>query len=379
MTCNLNTGLAFLTLRCAAGMLLFGSMACDSAHDSQSAGADARVGADANTPGAADAQGTAGADAQGPVAPSAEFCSNAYQAGAQVFALGAQHPNEISGLLMSRKNPGVMWVHDDGGNAATLYALNMSGTILGSLELSTPLLYPPYPANAASFSFNNDWEDSAIGACGDDECLYVGDIGDNSAAKQNGNANFHYNIYKIVEPAVDANTPFGSITTDEWSGHAFRYPDGAHNAEALTVTPGGLLYIFSKEESGARSDVFRFAPLENIANRAFTATPQVLSFEGSLPMPVGPLGQVTGGSMHRDGQHVALRTYQDLFEYKIGSNNSWGNATREVTTPQLSYPIQSPQGEAVAYHPTTGHLFTISENPSQGLFTTAALHEFACQ
>lgn len=368
---------AFLP-RCAfVGLFLCNGAACDSAALDSGTTADARTSALADASVSdADATMKATADAQVPVA---SFCDNGYQAGAQVFALGPQHPTEISGLLISRKNPGVLWVHDDGGNPAKIYALNMSGTILGSLELATPAAYPPHPANSGDFQFNNDWEDSAIGPCGDDECLYIADFGDNSANKQDGNANFHYTIYKIVEPDVDANTPFAAITSNEWSGHAFRYPDGSHNAEALAVSSSGVLYIFTKEESGARSDVFRFAPLEEIADREFTTAPQVLSFEGSLEMPIGPLGQVTGASMHRNGERVALRTYQDLFEYQIGSDNSWGNATRDVTTPQLSYPNESPQGEAVAYHPTTGHLFTISENPSQGLLLTASLHEFSCQ
>ncbi|MEK9751464.1 MAG: hypothetical protein VW236_07935 [Flavobacteriaceae bacterium] len=33
---------------------------------------------------------------------------------------------EISGLVVSRKNPGVFWVHNDSGDAPVLYALDQS-------------------------------------------------------------------------------------------------------------------------------------------------------------------------------------------------------------------------------------------------------------
>src|SRR5688500_7126733 len=48
-------------------------------------------------------------------------------------ALGrVQAPNltEISGVAMSKKNPGVLWVHNDSGHAAELFALAEDGHTL---------------------------------------------------------------------------------------------------------------------------------------------------------------------------------------------------------------------------------------------------------
>ena len=39
--------------------------------------------------------------------------------------------NEASGIVASRKNPGVLWTHNDSGNDAKIYAISTSGETLG--------------------------------------------------------------------------------------------------------------------------------------------------------------------------------------------------------------------------------------------------------
>ena len=46
---------------------------------------------------------------------------------------------EASGLVASRKNPGVLWTHNDAGNSNRLYALNSQGRTLGSYSLRSEL------------------------------------------------------------------------------------------------------------------------------------------------------------------------------------------------------------------------------------------------
>ena len=43
--------------------------------------------------------------------------------------------DEISGIVVSRQNPGVLWVHEDSGNPAVLTALDTSGRTLATLTL----------------------------------------------------------------------------------------------------------------------------------------------------------------------------------------------------------------------------------------------------
>ena len=68
---------------------------------------------------------------------------------------------EASGIVKSRRHPGVFWVHNDSGNAPLLFAIRADGRIIRQFRLEVP---------------NIDWEDIAINAQGH---LYIGDIGNN--------------------------------------------------------------------------------------------------------------------------------------------------------------------------------------------------------
>ncbi len=68
---------------------------------------------------------------------------------------------EASGMVASRRHPGIFWVHNDSGNLPSLFAVKRDGTLVREYLVRVP---------------NIDWEDIAID---DDGYLYVGDIGNN--------------------------------------------------------------------------------------------------------------------------------------------------------------------------------------------------------
>ena len=71
---------------------------------------------------------------------------------------------EASGIVKSRRYPGIFWVHNDSGNPPLLFAIKGDGAILNAFPVNVP---------------NIDWEDIAIDDHGH---LYVGDIGNNTGA-----------------------------------------------------------------------------------------------------------------------------------------------------------------------------------------------------
>ena len=75
--------------------------------------------------------------------------------------------NEASGLAASRRNPGVLWIHDDGG-PATLFAVTREGKKIGALHLRGVK--------------NEDWEDIAAGELDSRAVLLVAATGDNKAS-----------------------------------------------------------------------------------------------------------------------------------------------------------------------------------------------------
>src|SRR5689334_17403420 len=68
---------------------------------------------------------------------------------------------EASGIVKSRRFPGIFWVHNDSGNLPLLFAVRSDGRIVRQFRLAVP---------------NIDWEDITID---DQGHLYLGDIGNN--------------------------------------------------------------------------------------------------------------------------------------------------------------------------------------------------------
>jgi hypothetical protein len=98
---------------------------------------------------------------------------------------------EASGIVASPTTPGLLWLHNDSGDDAQLYAVATDGPFLGTVML---------PGVTAI-----DLEDLAAGPCpdGSGACLWVADVGDND------NTRATVAVYAAAEPAVDITTVFG--------------------------------------------------------------------------------------------------------------------------------------------------------------------------
>ena len=57
------------------------------------------------------------------------------QMGRQVGIIEANRINEVSGIVASRKNKGVLWVHNDSGDPSILYAIKHNGELLGTYRI----------------------------------------------------------------------------------------------------------------------------------------------------------------------------------------------------------------------------------------------------
>jgi hypothetical protein len=217
---------------------------------------------------------------------------------------------ELSGLVRSRTQRDLLWSHDDSGAGPELYGLRADGRVAAH----------PRVTGAEAV----DWEDIATGpGAGGGALLYVGDIGDNAAARPT------IDVYRVAEPKV------GDTTTAPAARLSLRYPDRPHDAEALLVDPiRGDLVIVTKFIGGARA--YRTSARAPAGTSTLTAGPSVgLSF-------------VTAGDVSSDGRIVVLRGYD-----RVGI---WARRGRERLTTTLGRaPCVSPtsligegQGEAIA-------------------------------
>jgi hypothetical protein len=220
---------------------------------------------------------------------------------------------EGSGLAASRRTPGRFWSHNDSGEPV-LFALDGTGRVTGRLSISGAAV--------------EDWEAVAVGPCPSGSCIYVADIGDNDAERK------RITVYRIAEPAEAS----GSAKVDDVF-HA-TYPDGAHDAESLLVTPEGRLLIVTKGDTGPVS-LYRFP------SELRSGTTLRLERVGE-PRDLRSLQEdrITDGALSPDGQWIVLRSTQALTFYRAADllAGNWREAGRVALAS-----VGEPQGEGVTF------------------------------
>jgi hypothetical protein len=233
---------------------------------------------------------------------------------------------ELSGLASSRRNPGIVWAHNDSGDTARLFAIDVNGVTVTQLKLDG--------AQAV------DWEDMAIGPGPDGRStLFVADTGDNFRARP------EITIYRAIEPLV---TPGDDMTATSESLD-FTLPGGPRDIEALLRDPlSNRLYLVAKEAKG-------LSPIFSADALAPSGTKTEMEEVGSVK-----LGPVTAGDISFDGTRVALRTPTVVAEWIRDRNESIESALQRPPTRVLSVP--DPNGEALAYSMDVSILLS-SEGP----------------
>ncbi len=223
---------------------------------------------------------------------------------------------ELSGLVLSRSQPGVLWTHNDSGDRPRVFALRADGTVLADLDV---------PGAQAQ-----DWEDIAIRG----HELYLGDIGDNARRRPT------VDVYRVAEPHVPA-----AGTTAPATRLRLRYPDGAHDAETLLVDPrSGAIVIVTKELDG-RSGVY-------------VARGSRLRLAARIDLGLGSLA--TGGDVSADGRVIAIRTYGSVFVWRRAPGTSLATALRGKPCVSPT-PLREGQGEALALTRDGRAFFTVPE------------------
>jgi len=210
---------------------------------------------------------------------------------------------ESSGLAVSVRNPGLLWSHNDSGNAAVLFALDATGTVRGRVRV--PIL-------------TRDWEDISAARCPLGNCLYIADIGDNQLRRQ------QVQIYRVPEPAP------GDPETAPPEVFNASYADGPHNAEAMFVVDTDA-FIITRDRLGG---VYRATmPSSGGGELTFRRVAEL------------GLAAVTDAEASRDGKSVVVRTSHEAVFYRTA------DLMRGMSAPYFRVGIdglREPQGEGVA-------------------------------
>ncbi len=237
--------------------------------------------------------------------------------------------NEASGIAASRKNIGVLWIHNDSGDSARIFAINTHGKNLGI-----------YHIDGAT---NRDWEDIEVGPGPDEgkEYIYISETGDNFAQYDT-----KY-IYRVPEPKVDSNQAPVYETLKSCEVISFKYPDGPRDAEALIVDPLTKdIYVVSKREKNV--------------NVYLLSYPQSLTDTITIKyMLTLPFTMIVAGDISYNGEEILLKTYDSVYYWKRNAGQSVAEAftNKYYTMPYMT----EPQGEAICWSYNADGYYTTSE------------------
>jgi hypothetical protein len=246
---------------------------------------------------------------------------------------------EASGIAASRKRDDVLWLHNDSGDEARLFAVDTAGRLLAEVRIQ----------NATHV----DWEDMASARINGVARLYIGDVGDNRGSRT------HITVYRIDEPIISPDWR-DTVLSVQAERMALQYPDGPRDCEALFVDPRNeMIYLISKtgdEVSGVYSLPWQTSD-----------APLLLERVGDLRIPAvfSPLRLITAADLSADASRLIIRTYFALFEYRGAADPLALLALPPYSIPSL--PGQ-PQAEAACYSRDGRAIWLASEGLRQPVY-----------
>lgn len=217
---------------------------------------------------------------------------------------------ETSGLTVGRRNPNMLWTHNDSGNRPEIFAITPDGKVRSRVLIEGAAL--------------TDWEDMEAGACGSDHCLYIGDIGDNAGTRKT------VRIYEVVEPLIPAGRARVARMFEA------TYADGAQDAESFFRLPSGDIYVVTKGRQKAVK-LYRWS-VSGANGRGSLQLVRELA-----PKATNELDRVTAATTSPNGELVAIRSYRTLWIYRTADLLGSG-------APVITYPLaglREKQGEAL--------------------------------
>ncbi|MCP4503239.1 MAG: hypothetical protein GY822_25155 [Deltaproteobacteria bacterium] len=277
---------------------------------------------------------------------------------------------ETSGIVPSLKDPTLLWMHNDSGDASRIYAVD----VLGRSRLRV--------------SFENanfvDVEDIAAGPCPDQSgpCLFIADTGDNQHDRTNAA------IFIIPEPTVppwiegesSVDVVEERLVSEYWR-IPISFPNGeAVDVEALVALPNGEGVGLFEKVDGPQARVFQLqAPFLDDDNKAPTER-RVLSHVATVVSPGLAALQygrmITAADLHPTTDELVVRTYTGIFLFTLPQKDLADLDGQEALV--VTYgPASEAQGEAVCYDATGTGLWSISEDVEHK--EGQPLHHYPCQ
>jgi Ca2+-binding RTX toxin-like protein len=288
--------------------------------------------------------------ANAPLSSAAEQSCRSYSSPAKIGELSKYSINEASGLIASRTHSNKYWLHNDSGDSARIFAMNVDGEDRGTVNLGS--------------TSARDFEDIAIGdGPNGKDYLYIADIGNNGKGRET------VLIHRIVEPVPPGKgksitIPKSQITTFEI---AYEKPGGGgatwrRNAESLFVDPrSGHLFIIEKHlqtvDGKANMGWVYLLDKDTLSSsKVNKAKPKVAIRQVRNADKRGPM---TGADISPDGSLIIAKNGAETFAWERGSGQSVieAFAAHPIST---CWPPDTP-GEAIAFTPDGTKYLSVTE------------------
>jgi hypothetical protein len=228
-------------------------------------------------------------------------------------------------MSYSRREADLIWVVNDSGHPAVLYAVRTDGHDQGQV--------------AVTGAVNIDWEDLAGFERAGRPYILIADVGDNRAVRDT------VRIYIVAEPARRTTGGFPARMTVAWQ-FDFRYEDGPRDCEGVGVdTREGRILLVTKRTTPPQIYAL---PLQPAVDGVQTA--RRIGTVPRIPPPTtrdlitnprfGALqSQPTALDIRSDNRLAVVLTYKDAYLFPRQAGEAWGTALGRqplvVTLPRL--------------------------------------------
>ena len=271
-----------------------------------------------------------------------EGTSVTYGAARLIGRIDDQEIAESSGLVASRRMPGLFWTHNDSGDSPRLFLVGNTGKTIATFQVT----------NAKAI----DWEDIGYVDRDGKHYLLIADVGDNARRRT------EVQLYLVEEPSINierATASSGKMAASEMI--RVRYEDGAQDCESVAFDPVTRDVLFVTKHLTKLTVMYKVA-IDDNSDRSILTAKRVGKLQVSLP---------TAMDVSQDGRRLIVVNYLNGFEYKRLDEEPW-NQVIEKEPLAVKLPVRR-QGEAVCYGFNSKSLFLTSEGKKSPLWELPAI------
>ncbi len=241
--------------------------------------------------------------------------------------IASKELDEISGMAASQRQDDVLWVHNDSGDEARIFAIRRDGSLRAEVELDGV--------------HARDFEDIAVQG----DQIYIADTGNNLKMRAT------VQVLVLQEPRLPSEGTTVKLHRTPRRVE-ITYDDGRHDVEAIFVDGQGDLYLIRKAHALLyldRDGVYRVRAAELKQERAVAHKVATL-----------PIGPATAADISADGKMLAVRNYVVAEWWKLDEGEM---PLQALARPPCRFWLREfgLQGESLTFLPDGSGFLTVSE------------------